>query len=50
MQFNVKQIYMMGLDYEEAWDCINRPELTDTLNELHFLNNRGNRKYIVLTQ
>lgn len=40
MQFNVQPIHVIGLDYEEVWACINRPELTDTLNELQFLNNR----------
>lgn len=40
MQFNVQPIYTIGLDCEGAWACINRPELTDTLNELQFLNNR----------
>jgi len=40
MQFKVQPIYTIGLDYEGAWACVNRPELTDTLNELQFLNNR----------
>jgi hypothetical protein len=44
------QIYIIGLDYEVAWDCVKRPELTDSLNELQFLNNRGKRRYIVLTE
>jgi hypothetical protein len=34
MQFNVQPIYMIGLDYERAWACLNRPELTETLNEM----------------
>ena len=36
MQFNVQPIYMIDLDYEGVWGCINRPELTDTLSELQF--------------
>jgi hypothetical protein len=45
MQFNVQPIYTVGLDYEEAWACIDRPELTDTLSELQ-LNNREATKGI----